>query len=261
MTIQEKIANKQEERLTFSEYELYFDNKKATLQTIEEVTSDPFYQFISDKEKPFIIDAGSNIGIATLFLKSLNPKADILCIEADPTAFLTLKRNIILNKIKDITLLNAAVSDKAGTCDFFGQITVPSPDARGNSILSQWGTQRKTNNQITVQAVKLSDYIDKEVDFLKLDIEGAEQQVLEELNQAGKLTLIKEITLEVHQIEAIRQINDLDVIITLLESNGFKLDIVEKTIPDVWPDEIKQWVTQNKPELFSINAVRSSLRS
>ena len=47
-----------------------------------------------------------------------------------------------------------------------------------------------------VKTVKLSDYIDRPVDLLKLDIEGAETAVIEELGE--KVALARRIYVEVH---------------------------------------------------------------
>ena len=41
----------------------------------------------------------------------------------------------------------------------------------------------------------LSTYLTEPVDFLKMDIEGAEDQVLKDLNETGKLALVREIVL------------------------------------------------------------------
>jgi Methyltransferase FkbM domain len=49
-----------------------------------------------------------------------------------------------------------------------------------------------------VQVARLSDYVDGEFDLLKLDVEGAELEVMEDLAARGKLPLIREIIIEVH---------------------------------------------------------------
>jgi hypothetical protein len=71
-----------------------------------------------------------------------------------------------------------------------------------------------------VNTTALSQHIDLTVDFLKMDIEGAEFSVLEELDQAGKLGLIKEMSIEYHH--HIHDDSDtLSDLLSILERNNF----------------------------------------
>ena len=55
------------------------------------------YEFQSDRDDPFIIDCGSEIGIVTFVFKVQYPNAKILCFEPDPIAFKFLEKNILEN--------------------------------------------------------------------------------------------------------------------------------------------------------------------
>lgn len=191
-----------------------------------------------------------------MFFKDLYPSAKILCFEPDPKAFEVLQANVFNNKLEEVTLINAALSRKEGEIDFFGQIFVDSPDARGNSIIDTWGLQRTISNTTKVKSAKLSSYINSEVDFLKLDIEGAEQQVLEELERENKLSLVKELAIEVHQADKIKHINDINIITALLDRNQFKIAVVEKDKESLLPEQIKQWAKKVNPHLFAIRGIK-----
>ena len=242
--------------LLFKQFRVYYNNLESARQTIDEILNERPYEFSSNKAQPFIIDAGSNIGIATLFFKERAPQAKILCFEPDPNAFKWLQKNIASNKLNGVTLVNAAVSGQEGEINFFGQISVKNPDARGNSIFEAWGHQRKVNNTIKVKAVKLSSYIHEEVDFLKIDIEGAEQQVLEDLETEKKLSFIKEMAIEVHMTDKMGGVNDAYVIANLLKRNHFSITINEINIKNVLPASVSHWAKEAHPRLFVIRATR-----
>ncbi len=246
----------QSKKIEIENFSVYYNNRSSAEQTAEEIFTLHPYRFVTDKENPFIIDAGSNVGIAALYFYKLYPGAEIFCFEPDPNAFEKLKINMAANKIENVNLMNMAVSNKEGSIDFFGQIFVDSPDARGNSILSDWGLQREVSNTTKVKTVKLSSYIDREVDFLKLDIEGAEQQVLEDLDSENKFSYIKEIALEVHYSSKISHVNDINVIIDILKKNQFNVSFVERELDELLPGEVKGWVEKTKPRLFVVKAVK-----
>lgn len=240
--------------LIFKGYTIAYDNKVSVEQTLQEIFTDLPYHFTANNGSPFIIDAGSNIGIATLFFKELYPNSKILCFEPDPKAFQLLQENMTNNQIENVSLINAALSSKEGEIDFFGQILVDSPDARGNSIIDTWGLQRTISNTVKVKSVKLSSYINSEVDFLKIDTEGAEQQILEDLAQENKLSFIKEMAIEVHQSEKMKHFNDIDSISALLKNNKFDIEVIRKNTDELLPDEVKNWAKKINPILFNITA-------
>ena len=72
------------------------------------------YFFEAKRSDPLIIDAGANIGMATLYFKFLYPKAKIIAFEPFGATFAVLMDNIELNNLKDVRLVNSALSDHAG---------------------------------------------------------------------------------------------------------------------------------------------------
>jgi len=245
-----------QKKLKFKGYRIYYRNRASVDQTIDEIFREKPYHFDTDKKEPFIIDAGSNVGIATLFFKQQYPDSTILCFEPDPEAFKLLQKNVTCNHLEKVKLINAALSHQEGEVNFFGQIYMKDADARGNSLIDTWGLQRQRNDTIQVQAVKLSSYINHEVDFLKIDIEGAEQRVLEELERADKLKFIKNMSLELHMADQMDSINNAYFITQLLKRNHFTLDIIEKNIDDIFPEPVQQWAKAAHPRLFTIRAKR-----
>src|SRR5690606_31500071 len=142
--------------------------------------------------EPFIVDCGSNIGMAVHYFKWLYPRAQILAFEAGSGAYGRLVRNIELNELRDVTPHHAALGDREGTIEFF-----VSPEDPG-SLLMSTVEQRMPGSAERVKSVRLSSYLDRKVDFLKLDVEGAELDVLRDLQRTGKLQLVQQMVIEYH---------------------------------------------------------------
>ena len=232
----------------------FFHNNEVSAHDIyNEVFIDKIYDFQINKLEPVIIDAGSNIGLSMLFFKKQFPNAKITCFEPDPYIFPILSRNIALNHLDDVKTLNAALSKKIGYVRFYGEFGCEA-DARGNSIIDIWGKQRKTSNSILVKALPLSSFITQEIDLLKLDIEGAEQQVLEELG--NKLLLVKNILIEVHEAKGMNMMNSIRKVVSILEKYGFDLTITEVDIRDALPIEVDKWSRSVSPKLFMVKGTK-----
>jgi FkbM family methyltransferase len=166
------------------------------------------YQFQTDNTHPLIIDGGSNIGMSVLFFKLKYPDSKIIGFEPDSDVFRVLLENIQNLSKDDITLINAGLGKVEGEASF-------SPDGNvGGYIVN------KPENSTKVKLVKLSNYINSKVDYLKLNIEGLEYEVLEEVENAGKLENIAQIALEYHGWKNSPQL--LGKILDLLERNNFR---------------------------------------
>ena len=185
------------------------------------------YDFTTDAARPLLIDGGAHLGMAAIRWKSLMPNARILCFEPDESAFELLKKNIVANNLADIEPIQAGLSDREGVVAF-------SPDGSdGGRILPD---AQKAAAPRSIRTVKLSDFIAKPVEMLKLNIEGQEWPVLRELEQSGKLTQVRRIILEYHGWPGGRQ--SLGDILNLLDRAGFRYllhDFDRETNPTTKP--------------------------
>src|SRR6185295_11059488 len=77
---------------------------------------------------------------------------------------------------------------------------------------------------IEVNSDKLSNYINQEIDFLKMDIEGSEIDVIRELSINQKMKYIKEATIEFHHNFPSRN-SELGQFLSILEKNNFSYQI------------------------------------
>lgn len=167
------------------------------------------YKFQSENPEPQIIDCGSNVGFSLLYFKKLYPRSHVTCIEANPFVFDALSLTVTKNQFADVSLLNLAlVGDDRDNVLFYLETDLTS---LGSSIIKR----KNLTAERTVKAKKLSDIINKKIDFLKIDIEGAEYEVIAELERSGKLELIREAVIEIHKIDGL----SADKLIEILKNN------------------------------------------
>jgi FkbM family methyltransferase len=189
------------------------------LHTYREIYANGIYD-IRLGPSPYIIDCGANIGIGTLYLKQRHPDSTILAFEPDDTNFALLDRNIRDSGFEGITLRKEAVWKEEGAIDF-------SLDANMGSRIEEEGT----GGTRKVRCVRLRDHIDRKVDFLKIDIEGAEYEVLKDIEEV--LHNVDNIFLEYHG--DFDQGGELAEITAILARNGFGYYIREAADPHPLP--------------------------
>jgi len=165
------------------------------------------YDFETDRKSPLVIDGGSNIGMSILYCKRTHPDARIIGFEPDPRIFSLLQENVLQNGLSGVKLINAGLGAERGTLQFV-------PDSGSG------GQVGDSNASVAVSIVPLSDYLDEEVDFLKLNIEGLELEVLEEAEKSGRLQNVRQIVLEYHGWAEEKQ--QLGAILLLLNRNDFR---------------------------------------
>jgi len=171
--------------ISFFDYELF-------KLMFEEVFIAEEYRFHPTTESPRILDCGGNIGLPVLYFKMLYPAARITSFEASPNTFELLERNVRNNGFKDVELLNRVVWDREGEVPLYF-----NPQRPGDMGAS---TEREgiRPGTIAVRGIPLSSYLDEPVDFVKMDIEGSEDTVIQEVARSGKMRMINEFRMEYH---------------------------------------------------------------
>jgi FkbM family methyltransferase len=181
------------------------------LSAYHEIFVNRIYDFAPSSSRPYIIDLGANIGLSVLYFKSLCPNAEICALEADPNIFDYLQHNIVDNGYTDVTILNKAAWHEYSTVRFL----VDGADGGRISAESSTGT-------VNVEAIDVATLIEgRHVDFLKMDIEGAEVAVLSRCRHM--LDNVDHVFVEFHSKEQNRQ--QLSILLEIFESNGFRYHI------------------------------------
>jgi FkbM family methyltransferase len=204
-------------------FTVQFFNYELFLFLFEEIFIWKQYDFTAATDRPIIFDCGSNIGMSILYLKRLYPNCIIVGFEPDKNTFELLKENVSRNRLQHVTLFNRAVSDTTGTIDFYSD-----PDLPGSLAMTA-RPERGLKARAQVETTPLSDHVSGEIDFLKMDIEGAEECAIEELSRHNKLKLVKEMVFEYHHHERPEQ-DTLAGVLATLERNGFGYEISALTL-------------------------------
>lgn len=170
-----------------------------------------------------IIEVGANIGYYALqWAKIINKgKGKMYAIEPNPKTFEYLKKNIKMNKYKDIELVNKGISYKKDTLPFF--------------VSKAWNISRfleefekdKANKMVEVDSLD-NMFKDIEINLIRMDVEGYEYQVLMGAKKILKKSDNLKILMEIHPNKlSIRQKKEM---IELLRKNNFKI----KKYTDKW---------------------------
>jgi FkbM family methyltransferase len=188
-----------------------FPDAASFLSTYNEIYVNRIYHFNFPTDGPRILDLGANIGLSVLYFKKKFPGAQITAFEADPLIFDYLKRNVHGNGFDDVRLINKAVWNEATVLQF------QSEGADGGRV-AEVGEAKV----IEVEAVDITNILQQQkFDFLKIDIEGAEEKVFPACR--GFLSGIKYIFLEYHSNSSRKQ--NIGEILSLMEEEGFRIDI------------------------------------
>lgn len=200
------------QRHTLFGKETYFYDRNEYLYGLKEIFADEIY-LQNLPANSYIIDCGAHIGLSIIYLKRLCPTANIIAFEPDMRNFSVLKKNIQSHRLSSIELKNEAVWITNTALNFI---------ADGN-MSSKIGIV--ADSTVKVQAIKLRDLLTRKVDFLKLDIEGAEYQVIKDIQD--KLSMVENLFIEYHGSFA--QNSELTEILQIVTKNNFYYYIKEAT--------------------------------
>lgn len=192
----------------------YYD--AATLRTaIKKQVLEGINDFVSPTSYPRILDCGSNIGISVLRYKQLYPNARITAFEPHPKLCNLLRRNLERNGATDVEVVEAAVWIETSWAQFEDDITDGGNLRRGNQ-----GTQ-----SVKVRTIPLADYLEEPIDFVKMDIEGAELEVLR--NCANQLVNVNKLIVEFHHL--FDKAEELGEVLNILHSAGYHVAVNSDT--------------------------------
>jgi FkbM family methyltransferase len=193
-----------------------------TPKQIERLTSDLFmYQYLP-REGDTIVDVGAGTGWETLlFSRSVGMSGRVISIEAHPRVFRCLSKMRAENRLENVTLVQAAVADQEGEVQLSD-----SPEHEANSIIG-------VASGIRVACTRL-DYIFRSlelsrVDFLKMNIEGAERLALSGMGEMVRKT--KNVCIACHDFLANEggpdELRTKADVIAFLKQNGFVVSLRE----------------------------------
>lgn len=184
--------------------------------TYEEIFINKIYNFKSQPDKKIIVDCGANMGLSVLYFSQNYPKHQILAFEPDAKVFEILRENVATFELKNVSLFNKAVWDKEEVLKFY------TDGGLGGRVESSY----KAQAPVEVETVRLLDYLSEDVDFLKLDIEGAENVVLNDCK--SNLPLLGSFFFEYHN--DVTNPQTLHELLAIVRKAGFHYYIKESSV-------------------------------
>jgi len=185
----------------------------------EEIFMGLEYYFHASVVTPLIYDAGSNIGVATLFFKLLYPEANVVCFEPSASSFRYLQHNIRSCHLDNVTAYRYALDSRSGD-----EIELFSA-ADASLMASTWRNRNAKHAVVeSVETAMLSSFVDRPIELLKMDIEGNEHAVVEDLRVRDKWRYIQQTIIEYHH-HISGDDDRLASFLEVLEEEGFHYQI------------------------------------
>lgn len=178
------------------------------------------------KEGDIVVDIGAHMGRYTIpSAKSVGVSGKVIAVEAHPYNFGILQHNLKLNKLTNVSALNSAVYSKKANLKLY----LPDEDlgyTMHHSVMTNY-LSTKYNNEIERKFVEVeADTLDNllkssgitTVNWIKIDVEGAEYEVLKGAREILSTKKPISILVEVHGKET------YGPTIELLRSNNFNIE-------------------------------------
>ena len=180
----------------------------------------------SPKEGDIVVDIGAHMGRYTIpSAKSVGVSGKVIAVEAHPYNFGILQHNLKLNKLTNVSALNSAVYSKKANLKLY----LPDEDlgyTMHHSVMTNY-LSTKYNNEIERKYIEVeADTLDNllkssgitTVNWIKIDVEGAEYEVLKGAREILSTNKPISILVEVHGKET------YGPTIELLRSNNFNIE-------------------------------------
>jgi len=205
----------------FKNQKILIANNSSDAQVFEQIFLDEEYSpilklFLDMKIEPtFMMDAGANIGLTSLYFKAHFPHMQIITLEPAESTFNRLTQNILINNYTNV------INIKKG---LWGKSTKLKAD-RSFRDGQDWSfrlvearpTEQTLFESTCVQDI-ISDYSLLKIDFLKMDIEGGEDDVFSNNSNINWLDKVAVIAIEIHD-----EFNCRERIESMLQKYNFEL--------------------------------------
>jgi FkbM family methyltransferase len=164
---------------------------------LKEIYFDHVYNDILKGSDMTIVDVGANIGLVTQYMR---PFAKIIyAIEPSPLEAEALQKNKEFNEWENVEVFTWAIADKDGEMEF----SINSFNRTMNSlILPRSRPPYEYPDRLTIHTKRLDNFFHDEnigqVDFMKFDVEGAEDMILRSEGFLSVADRIKAVEVEFH---------------------------------------------------------------
>jgi len=179
------------------DYTVYFGNYVTFYYIFNEIFCKEVYAPIKINS---YVDLGANIGLSILWYKFFNQNLFVMAFEPDKNNYRYLRKNVTVNRLKDIHTYEIALSSKKGIAKFYTIIDDVQNLDSGLTL-----NQKLPYISYMVKVDALSNYIHTMIDLIKIDIEGAEYDVFNDLFKTRKIRFIKNLIFEAHFFNTVQK--------------------------------------------------------
>jgi FkbM family methyltransferase len=177
------------------------------------------------REGDVVLDLGAYSGLTAIcFSKVVGNSGKVVAVEPDPITFAAAEKNISqhiqVNKLNNITLMNNAAAGSHKTIPFSSEGTL------GSAGISIVGLGR--GDVVDVSCLTLAEIAERnnlsKIDFVKIDIEGAEEEVI----LAARAFLVQyrpKLIIEPHFVDGILSAN---AVMEVLRGYGYRAELMEQ---------------------------------
>jgi FkbM family methyltransferase len=195
-------------RVTVHGRKISYVDSMSFLWQYWEIFHKQYYHFKSDKNNPVIFDCGANIGLASRYFLNVYPQCRLIAFEPDPSVAQVYLSNVPEPKVfyqKAVWVNDAGV-----------RMVREGADA---GFIS-------TEGDMVVESISLKDELMKfpQIDMLKMDIEGAESDVMMDIKP--ELSRVQNMFIEYHDRKDREQ--TLGKLLDTLEQAGFKYQLTNE---------------------------------
>ena len=175
-----------------------------------------YERFYKPHRGDIVLDVGAHIGIFTLKTCRLNKGGLVIAIELDPHNFSLLRKNIRLKFYQDRVIpINVALTNEDGYATFYKSEYFPA----GSSLSVERGSSQQMNVRIYKMDTLVSKLDLKRIDFLKVDAEGAELDIIRSARNCLKKHVIRNAAIAAYHIPE----PERKQLIKILKSYGYRI--------------------------------------
>jgi FkbM family methyltransferase len=208
-----------------------YDSADSLEALLHEHFAENVFFFRSSVATPVILDVGANVGDTVLYFKHLYPRARVYAFEPLPDAFRLLRQNVEQNRLENVHCFQEALANRNGTMEMHYQMgSSYALSGSDKKVLEHLGGGGQDATPVFRNvAVACSNFAERlaalnveQIDLLKLDVEGVEVPLIENIELW--LPRIRTIAMEYHMASTLER-NSFDGLVALLHRHGYRLRV------------------------------------
>jgi FkbM family methyltransferase len=161
-----------------------------------------------------VVDIGAHIGVFSIYASKLSTTGRVFALEPFVNNYELLIKNKELNSLDNLSVFNIGCSGKSG----MQTLHISQDKNTGGHSMHLKSQSMET---IQIETIRLSEFCEKnninKIDFLKMDCEGAEFEILE--SDEAVLKIVNKIAMECHPYNKFTG----DTIVSILQKYNFEV--------------------------------------